>query len=287
MRSPSLSGFDVIGPTSGRPSFLSSVSVLPKLEIMPSSNPMPRPLEVVRAAEGTELRYEPQGEPEHLELLPPMTGSEIDGLATRIPCPLPDSVRDLLEHTRGFATGPLESLDFAGLGTFEFPEIFPCPVDLAHDGFGNYWVVDLTSGSTGWGPIYFACHDPPIIAFQSPNLAHFLEEVLKLGDPNGPRSEVDLVHEEHAMRIWTENPGMLGLEECLASGDSVLEDFAGSLPEGFVVRDLRGEAVGDGFSWGRYGPRTENRRAGEEPVFAYHRRSLGQRMKDWLGWGRS
>lgn len=246
----------------------------------------PRPLDVVRAAEDAELRYEPGGEPEHLELLPPMTESGIEGLATRIPCPLPDSVRALLQHTRGFASGPLESLDFAGLGTFEFPEIFPCPIDLAHDGFGNYWVVDLTSGATEWGPIYFASHDPPVVLYQAPNLSRFLEEVLKLGDPDGPRSQLDVVHEDATMRVWAENPGMLSLAECLASGDAVLERFAESLSDGFEVRDLRAAGVGDGFSWGRYGPRTENRRAGEAPLFAYRRRSRGQRLKDWLGWGR-
>lgn len=244
-------------------------------------------MDIVRASEGAEFRYEPEGEPERLELLPAMPEPEIERLAARIPCALPESIRELLEHTRGFASGPLESLEFGGLGTFEFPEVFPHAVDLAHDGFGNYWVVDLTSGSREWGPIYFACHDPPVIVFQSPNLAHFLEEVLKLGDPAGPRSELDVVHEEHAIRVWNENPGMLGIEDCLASGDPVLGRFAGTLPEGFEVKDLRGAAVGDGFSWGRYGPRTENRRVGEAPVFAYQRRSRGQRLKDWLGWGRS
>lgn len=128
---------------------------------------------------------------------------------------------------------------------------------------------------------------PRVIVFQSPNLAHFLEELLELGNPSGPRSEIDLVHEDHAMRVWTENPGMLGFEECLGSGDPVLEAFAESLPERFEVKDLRGAAVGDGFSWGRYGPRTENRRAGEARVLAYERRSRGQRFKDWLGWGGS
>lgn len=250
---------------------------------MASFDSTPSPLELVRAAEGTELRYEPDGEPERLELLPPMPEPDIERLAARIPCPIPDSVRELLQYTRGFATGPLESLEFGGLETFEFP-VFPHPVDLAHDGFGNYWVVDLTSGSREWGPIYFACHDPAVIVLQAPNLSHFLEEVLKLGDPDGPRSELDVVHEEHTMRIWTENPGVMALEECLASGDPVLEEFARSLPEGFEVTDLRGADTGDGFSWGRYGPRTENRRAGEEPVFARQRRSRVQRLKDWLGW---
>lgn len=248
--------------------------------------PDPTPLDIVVAAEGTELRYDPDEPPERLELLPPMDGPAIERLESRIPCPLPGSIRSLLERTRGFANGPLESLEFGGLGTFELLEVFPNPIDIAHDGFGNYWVVDLTSSSTGWGPIYFACHDPPVIVYQSPDLSDFLEETLKLGDPEGPRSKLDVVHEDHALRVLRENPGILGLQECVASGDPVLEAFARELPEGFQVADLRGAAVGDGFSWGRYGPRTENRRAGELPIFAYQRRPRGRRVKDWLGLGK-
>lgn len=243
------------------------------------------PLDIVRTAEGTELRYEPDGLPERLELLPPLNGPAIERLAARIPCPLPGPVRALLEHTRGFANGPLESLEIGGLGAFELPEVFPFPVDIAHDGFGNYWVVDLTSASTRWGPIFFACHDPPVIVYQSPDLSHFLAETLKLGDPSGPRSELDVVHEEHSARVWRENPGVLSRDECGASGDPVLEAFARELPGEYEVVDLRRAAIGDGFSWGRYGPRTQNRRAGEHAIFAYEKRSGRLRLKDWLGLG--
>lgn len=114
----------------------------PKLEDMACSDPTPRPLDLVKAAEGSGLRNEPGAEPEPLRLLAPAPDAEIRELADRLPC-----------------------------------------VDMAHDGFGNYWVADLTSRSTEWGPIYFACHDPPVVVFQSPNLSHFLAEVLKLGDP--------------------------------------------------------------------------------------------------------
>lgn len=121
--------------------------------------------------------------------------------------------------------------------------------------------------------------------YQSPDLSRFLAETLKLGDPTGPRSELDVVHEVHAPRVWRENPGVLSREECVASGDPVLEAFARELPTGYEVVDLRRVAIGDGVSWGRYGPRTRNRRAGEQAVFAYEKRSRGQRFRDWLGLG--
>lgn len=244
----------------------------------------PTPLEIVRVAEGTELRYEPDEPGERLELLPPLSKGAIDELVARIPCPLPQPIRELLEHTRGFANGPLESLKFAGLWTFELPEVFPCPIDIAHDGFGNYWVVDLTPASTRWGPIYFVCHDPPVVVLQSPNLSHFLLEALKLGGPDRSRSLLNTVHEVHSLRVWRENPELMDLDECSASGDPVLKSFAEELPEGSEVRDLRDAGVGEGFSWGRHGPRTQVRRAGDDPVFACEPRSWLQRFKDWMGW---
>lgn len=248
------------------------------------SNAHPSPLDIVRLAEGTELRYELDEAAERLELLPPLSEGAIDELEARIPCPLPESIGELLRHTRGFANGPLESLDFAGLRTFEFPQVFPGPIDIAHDGFGNYWVVDLTAGSTGWGPIYFVCHDPPVIVLQSPDLSHFLLEMLKLGGPDRSRSLLDTVHEVHTLRVWRENPGLMDRDECAASDDPVLRSFAGELPEGSEVRDLRDAGVGEGFSWGRFGPRTQIRRAGDPPVFACEPRSRMRRFKDWMGW---
>lgn len=241
------------------------------------------PLQIIQDAEGKDLQYEPGGSADCLELLPPLEESEIVELEERIPCPLPDSVRQLLQCSRGFATGPLESLEFSGLEAFEFPDLFPCPIDLAHDGFGNYWIVDLTSDSTEWGPICFVCHDPPVIVLQCKDLSTFLEETLKLGHPQAERSELDAVHEDHVMRVWSENPGLLDRQECLDSGDPVLVDFSGRLTDDFHIKDMRTSTVGDGFSWGRYGAKTVNRRAGEEPVFAYQKRSRWQRVKDWMG----
>jgi len=33
-----------------------------------------------------------------------------------------------------------------------------------------------------WGAILFVCHDPPVIAIQSPDLSSFLSQVLALGE---------------------------------------------------------------------------------------------------------
>jgi len=81
-------------------------------------------------------------------------------------------------------------------------------------------------------------------------------------------SLVDDVHEDRLFRVWRENPGAMTQAEARASDDPVLAAFAATLDERFFVVDLREVPVGMGFSWGRFGPRTEVRRHGWERVFA-------------------
>lgn len=235
-------------------------------------------IDILKAAEAIHFE-DPDGEVSELKLLPPLTDAELIQLESRLPCPLPQDVRQLLVYCRGFE-GVLESIDFSGGLTdgFGMEEIFPHAVPIAHDGFGNYWIIDLTKESTNWGPIFFACHDAPVIVFQTDRLAHFISEVIRFG--NQPwKSEIDDVHEKHHFRIWKENPGMLSYAQCIDSGDEDLVTFAKSLGDDFLICDLRNPRAGDGFSWGRYGPQTVLKRFGGKRIFAYQvRPSLWQRL---------
>jgi hypothetical protein len=218
------------------------------------------------------------GNEEKLRLLPPATTAELATLEAEIPCPIPLHIRDLLAVTRGFYNGPLESFEFAGLSSgFGMEEIFPHALSLAHDGYGNYWVADLHPDSSDWAPIYFACHDPPVIVFQSPTLEHFVSEFLRSGNPSH-ESELDTVHETATMKIWRENPGAIPAAAARESSDSSLAAFASTLDDSYLVVDLRHARVGDGFSWGRFGPRTNIVRNDRDPVFAYKTKSRWQRL---------
>lgn len=214
-----------------------------------------------------------------LKLSPQLSAEQIAALERRLPCPLPNDLRDLLQVARGFENGPLESFDFAGLpeDAFEFPEIFPHGVPIAHDGFGNYWVVDLTPQSTEWGPIFYACHDAPVIVYQCATLAGFLDAFIELATPphKGP---IDRVHEDAVQNIWDNHPGVISRSDALASPDSALRDFAASLDDAWSLIDLRNAKTGDGFAWGRYGPRTAVRRHASQRIFAYQTKSWWQRL---------
>ena len=229
------------------------------------------PAELVRDATSRPLSDE-RGREIRIELRPGLSPAEIDEFAQRLPCALPGEIRDLLVLCQGFEGGPVDFVDFTGEEcSFEYAPAFPHGHPIAADGFGNFWVVDLLPTSSHWGPIYFACHDAPVILYMSPSLDHFLTELFRCCQPPHV-SLVNDVHDDLLFEVWRTNPGVISQTECLTSTDPDLSAFARSLDPSFQIIDLRLPDVGFGFSWGRYGPNTVVRRHGELPLFAYQKR---------------
>jgi hypothetical protein len=243
-----------------------------------------RAIELLRAAEGRVLRDE-DGNEGALKLLPPLSAEEFRDLEGQLPCPLPADARELLSFSRGFGGGQLETVDFSGK-TFEnggvwIEEILCSPVPIAHDGFGNYWILDITAESTCWGPILYICHDPAVVVYQCDDVATFVSEPLRFGEPPF-KSAINDVHEDLSSRVWSDNPGAMERETALQSADSEIRAFAASLEPGFFVVDLRNARPGDGLSWGRFGPKTPLRRWGNKRLFAYQFRNRWDRLKTFL-----
>ena len=227
------------------------------------------PLEIIRRAQAGTLIDE-DGNVDTLELLPGLSKRELQDFADRVPCRIPPEIAELLGACRGFY-GTVEQVEFTGRDlAFAFEAAFPYGFPIAADGFGNFWIVDLHPGSTVWGPIYFACHDAPVILYQADSLEQFVEELFRMFEPPH-QSLVDDVHEDRLANVWRTNPEVLSYEECLRSEDPILSAFARELDERFQIIDLRQAKPGDGFSWGRYGPRTQIRRFGTHAVFAYRK----------------
>jgi hypothetical protein len=222
--------------------------------------------DTLRRLAGLRLTDE-DGDEEILELQPPATENEIKALEARLPCPIPDDIRDALRFSKGLENGPLESFSLVDLEGFGLEDLLPYAYSVAHDGFGNYWVLDLLPDTTMWGPVFYACHDPPVLAYQSPTIEEFLNDAIAMWQA-GPRSAVDFVHEEVVDRIWRENPDVMTRAALQDSADAVLRTFAAALPPEALAADLRQAALGQGFAWGRFGPRTTVRRAGHERIWA-------------------
>lgn len=202
-----------------------------------------------------------------LELLPPATDDEIAEAEAAFSVPLPTELREAMRLAAGLANGPIESLGFLNYAAFGMDDVFPNGYPLGHDGYGNYWVLDLLPDQDECGPVFYACHDPPVIAFQSASASAFVREVVALDQP-GPRSPIDVVHEDVTSAIWASNSGLASHDVATASSDAVLREFAADFPPEAVFADLRAPKVGDGFSWGRFGPRVQWTRAGAHRLWA-------------------
>ncbi|MGO9567360.1 MAG: SMI1/KNR4 family protein [Desulfomonilaceae bacterium] len=228
------------------------------------------PLEIILEAQKKPLTTQ-DGDADPLNLAPPLSEDEISAFEAELPCKLPPEIRELLSRCRGFTGGAADFVDFTGKNcNFGQEEVFPYGLPIAADGFGNFWVIDLLPTSQAWGPIYFACHDAPVILYQSPGLSHFLVELFKMSSPPYT-SLVDDVHEDRLFNVWRKNPGVMSYDECIKSTNAQLKSFATQLEPSFQIIDMRVPEIGFGFSWGRYGAETVVRRHGNIPIFAYQK----------------
>ncbi len=194
------------------------------------------------------------GEPWEITLEPGLSDEEIAGFEQRLGFRLPEPIRELLRFTNGITGGPLESLDFSSSAAYvqidEENRFGNKTIGFAADGFGNHWGYVLNEGSKNLGPIYYFSHDAPVFLYQSPDLSHFLTEMFKMG--KAPfKSLLDDVHEDRIKEVWKQNPDLIPVGKARQSSDSVIAEFAQTLPDSWKIIDLRNPVIGAGFSWGR------------------------------------
>lgn len=201
---------------------------------------------------------------------PGLTESEIGEAERRLGHTYPTELRNLLRRTRGLA-GLLEEVDFSGLIDGQaLDEVFPSIATIAHDGYGNFWAVDLLRENGSWGPIWFLSHDPPVALFQCDGLAVFLDELARMFTPPHA-SLLDDVHEDRLFEVGRRPVGVPAQDVTAQTDDPVLRAFADEIGPEWTIVDVREALPGMGFDWGRYGPRTELRRSGTDQIFAMRR----------------
>lgn len=197
------------------------------------------------------------GEQYQVVLKPGLNDDEINNLAKQLPTGrIPADIRALLKFASGFEFFGLEEISFDAYAVFGFENIFPHSIQLAGDGFGNFWILDIDANGK-WGEVFYVCHDPAVIARHSNNLAEFIRHVDEFGR-KGNKSHLDIIHEQTVLEI--EESGSGGFTELSAArsaADTLLSNFARSLPPNFVIADLRGKPNKSGFAWARFGDGTE------------------------------
>lgn len=186
-----------------------------------------------------------------------LSDHEIDEAAAQLPTGrIPAEIRELLKYAAGFDFPGIGEVSFDGVGWFGLDELFPFSVQLAGDGFGNFWILDVNRKGQ-WGNVFFVCHDPAVIVKQSDDLAQFIQQVDEFGK-KGAASTLDIIHEKTCMEIYRNEDGFMDLTSARNSADDILRAFALQLPDDYVIADLRNKPNYAGFAWGKFGPRTDN-----------------------------
>jgi cell wall assembly regulator SMI1 len=102
-----------------------------------------------------------------LTVAPPATAADIAKLEDERGFELPRELHTLLAHTQGL-DGILDQVDFTGRSLdVELADMFPSGLPIAHDGYGNFWVADLTPHERETARVFFACHDAPVVLYQA------------------------------------------------------------------------------------------------------------------------
>ncbi|NSL88793.1 SMI1/KNR4 family protein [Chitinophaga solisilvae] len=182
-----------------------------------------------------------------------LTEEEISSISRRLPTgQLPADIKELLRFTRGFEFNAVIEITFDGIGQFGFENLFPHSVQLAHDGLGNFWILDINSKGQ-WGKVFYVSHDPAVVVVHSHSLSQFLEHIDEYGK-FPVQSNLYHIHEKTVFDVWRVHQGFMVLEDARHTDDQALSNFALSLPDNYLIADLRHKPAGAGFAWGRHNP---------------------------------
>ena len=209
-------------------------------------------------------KYESEdGDMYQVEVMEGMSTEEIYNFRQKLPSQnLPNDIEELLRFSKGFEFYGLEEVQFDTFNYFGFVELFPRSIQLAGDGFGNFWILDIDLKGN-WNSVYFVCHDPAVVVKQAENLSQFISQVDEYGSKGG-ESTLGLVHDKVVFDIWNSKVGIMEKNEKIYDYDSMDVE----LPETFLVADLVHQPIMKGFSWGKWGPNPKIVRLSDDPIWA-------------------
>lgn len=192
-----------------------------------------------------------------VELMPGLTGEEIDYIAKQLRTrQIPDHIRELLEFSSGFLFFGLDAVLFDSAREFEISNLIPKSIRVAGDGYGNYWVLDVDNAGN-WGSVFYVCNDPAVIVKQAEDLTEFLQQLHEFGK-EVRKSSLSMIRDIVTNDIWNREDGLISREDALLSEDEQLAEFAQQLPFHYFIGDLRNKPVGAGFAWGKFTTDTRN-----------------------------
>jgi len=212
-------------------------------------HPVKSPKDILLHAK-TEKFFRDSGDPVTIRLFSAGGGLNEELFRKKYKKPLTKEVAELLELTPGFGLGYSE-VHFTETQMQGYHFLFPDWMELCGDGFGNFWVAEVQDQTHDWKPIWFVCHDPPVVVRVADDLAEFIDQVLDVFRklPTHKDNWFNLSH-DCANQVW-ESGGIapVSASEARKSADPDIAALANQLPSNGSVIDLRACPKGSGFSW--------------------------------------
>lgn len=225
-------------------------------------------IELLRRLANEELVRE-DGMPIRASVMPLGTGMNEESFRERPPEVMQPEFAALVEKCSGLQVGYLEVL-FTEHRMQGYGFLLADWMGVLDDGFGNHWAMELGATDPA-GPVWFVCHDPPVMTLAAPTLAGFLDLVVDMHRKK-PRHGFNPLCDPHkdAKRVY-DDPSRRGVvvERLRGGSDATLASVAASLPDDAVVFDLRApESPVRGFVWEGLDPYADHLPTGHATIRA-------------------
>ena len=235
-----------------------------------------RNIEIIKKLKESTFTDE-DGEDYTIEFQNGLSDSEIKELSKSFPNNTIDSeLIEILKVTSGWEGYGLEQVDFSSIGQFGFLELFPNSITLGHDGFGNFWILDiLNDGSLGH--VYYVCHAPAVLVKYSDDLNGFLNSLTEFYESPSD-NYLNEIHGKIVFEIW-KNGGKLIEKSDFIRENSGYSDFLVKYEgEECVIADLRNSRDKDGFAWGKFGPNNLKKRHPKDLIWVIKKKGFIGRL---------
>lgn len=206
---------------------------------------------------------------ETVELLPPLTESDIQAMEKLLDTTCPAHIRDMLLYGRGLGCGVFgKSLDFSmAVKDGSVVGISERGLCLSPAGENELFYIDITTDLNSWDKVFFVSREPAVMILQSESLPDFLFDFVR--QEIYPDQQILLtVEHPDVQKVLDTRHHVLTHAEAVSHRDILISTFAEELEEDWSFIDMRNMAVGEGLPLELFGKQTECKRCGEQYIFA-------------------
>ncbi len=207
-----------------------------------------------------------EGIPRRIKLIPPGKGLNEHLFRERFRAVIPPDMQDLYALASGFELHYTE-VQFKEHRLQGYDFLFEDWLEIVADGFGNHWVLEIRPGADSWGPVWFTCHDPPVVLHIADDLTSFLRQFLDAHRAAEVHNPFACSHHD-ALQLWEREPRWPTAAALRATADPLIARLVADLPDHAEIIDLRPGARG--FMWQSYDTYIPACRSLHPLLFALH-----------------